>query len=176
MNWLDIAIIAITGFGFVKGLFDGIVKQVVSLIALLAAVYFSSKVAIPIESYMERFEFISPMLIAPLSYILAFSIILTVLGFIGSAIHKAISITPLGFFNHIFGGFLGALISVLGLSLLFNLMGSLHLSDVLFSKNTIADSELFKGISQILQLLFPHLNFYELIKDKLEELPRVLAV
>lgn len=176
MNWLDIAIIAITGFGFVKGLFDGIVKQVVSLIALLAAIYFSSKFAIPIESYMERFEFISPMLIAPLSYILAFSIILTVLGFIGSAIHKAISITPLGFFNHVFGGFLGALISALGLSILFNLMGSLHIFNIVIPKDVIADSELIKGVSQILPLLFPHLNFYDLIKEKLEELPRVLTV
>ena len=55
-------------------------------------------------------------------------------------------------------------------------MGSLHISNIIIPTDVIADSELFKGVSQILPLLFPHLNFYDLIKDKLEELPRVLAV
>ena len=33
MNWLDITLLCLAGIGFVKGLFDGIIKQVVSLIA-----------------------------------------------------------------------------------------------------------------------------------------------
>ena len=35
MNWLDITLLCLAGIGFVKGLFDGIIKQVVSLIALV---------------------------------------------------------------------------------------------------------------------------------------------
>ena len=31
MNWLDITLLCLAGIGFVKGLFDGIIKQVVSL-------------------------------------------------------------------------------------------------------------------------------------------------
>ena len=40
MNWLDITLLCLAGIGFVKGLFDGIIKQVVSLIALVIAIFF----------------------------------------------------------------------------------------------------------------------------------------
>lgn len=39
MNWLDITLLCLAGIGFVKGLFDGIIKQVVSLIALVIAIF-----------------------------------------------------------------------------------------------------------------------------------------
>ena len=45
MNWLDITLLCLAGIGFVKGLFDGIIKQVVSLIALVVAIFFCSKAA-----------------------------------------------------------------------------------------------------------------------------------
>lgn len=40
MNWLDIVLVCLAGIGFVKGLFDGVIKQVVSLIALVVAIFF----------------------------------------------------------------------------------------------------------------------------------------
>ena len=40
MNWLDITLLCLAGIGFVKGLFDGVIKQVVSLIALLVGLFF----------------------------------------------------------------------------------------------------------------------------------------
>ena len=39
MNWLDIILVCLAGIGFVKGLFDGVIKQVVSLIALWLLTY-----------------------------------------------------------------------------------------------------------------------------------------
>lgn len=39
MNWLDITLLCLAGIGFVKGLFDGVIKQVVSLIALLVGIF-----------------------------------------------------------------------------------------------------------------------------------------
>lgn len=39
MNWLDIILVCLAGIGFVKGLFDGVIKQVVSLIALVVAIF-----------------------------------------------------------------------------------------------------------------------------------------
>ena len=43
MNWLDITLLCLAGIGFVKGLFDGIIKQVVSLIALVIAIFFCTE-------------------------------------------------------------------------------------------------------------------------------------
>ena len=43
MNWLDITLLCLAGIGFVKGLFDGIIKQVVSLIALVMRSFSAEK-------------------------------------------------------------------------------------------------------------------------------------
>ena len=52
MNWLDIVILCLAGIGFVKGLFDGCIKQVVSLIALLFAIFFCGEVADWLKDYI----------------------------------------------------------------------------------------------------------------------------
>ena len=46
MNWLDITLVCLAGLGFVKGLFDGFIKQVVSLLALVLAIYFCGQIAL----------------------------------------------------------------------------------------------------------------------------------
>ena len=53
MNWLDITLLCLAGIGFVKGLFDGIIKQVVSLIALVVAIFFCSKAAAWLKGYIS---------------------------------------------------------------------------------------------------------------------------
>ena len=52
MNWLDITLLCLAGIGFVKGLFDGIIKQVVSLIALVIAIFFCGKAAAWLKGYI----------------------------------------------------------------------------------------------------------------------------
>ena len=46
MNWLDILLLLLAGIGFVKGLFDGVIKQVVLLIALWVGIFCCAKVAV----------------------------------------------------------------------------------------------------------------------------------
>ena len=52
MNWLDITLLCLAGIGFVKGLFDGVIKQVVSLIALLVGIFFCTKAALWLRGYI----------------------------------------------------------------------------------------------------------------------------
>ena len=52
MNWLDIVLVCLAGIGFVKGLFDGVIKQVVSLIALLVGIFFCTKAALWLRGYI----------------------------------------------------------------------------------------------------------------------------
>ena len=52
MNWLDITLLCLAGVGFVKGLFDGFVKQVASLIALAVGIYFCGEAADWVRGYI----------------------------------------------------------------------------------------------------------------------------
>ena len=56
MNWLDITLLCLAGIGFVKGLFDGVIKQVVSLIALVIAIFFCGKAAAWLKGYILVFS------------------------------------------------------------------------------------------------------------------------
>ena len=51
MNWLDITLVCLAGLGFVKGLFDGFIKQVVSLLALVLAIYFCGQIALWFQAF-----------------------------------------------------------------------------------------------------------------------------
>lgn len=56
MNAIDLAILIILAIGLLKGLFDGIIKQAVSLIAIVVATYGCALLAVPIETWIGPFS------------------------------------------------------------------------------------------------------------------------
>ena len=80
MNWLDITLLCLAGIGFVKGLFDGIIKQVVSLIALVIAIFFCGKAAAWLKGYILALGWFPEEGVTILSYIT--SLLLNALEFV----------------------------------------------------------------------------------------------
>ena len=76
MNWLDITLLCLAGIGFVKGLFDGIIKQVVSLIALVIAIFFCGKAAAWLKGYILALGWFPEEGVTILSYIAGFILIM----------------------------------------------------------------------------------------------------
>ena len=107
MNWLDVVLLCLAGFGFVKGLFDGIIKQVVSLIALVAAIFCCAKVADWLRGYILELGWFPEYGVTVLSYLLGFMLIIGVLKLTGDLMSKLIGVTPLGVLNHLLGGLFG---------------------------------------------------------------------
>ena len=83
MNWLDILLLLLVGLGFVKGLFDGVVKQVVSLIAFVAAVLFCAEAAAWLRGYVLALGWFPENGVTVVSYILGFVLILVLLNLAG---------------------------------------------------------------------------------------------
>ena len=79
MNWLDIILVCLAGIGFVKGLFDGVIKQVVSLIALVVAIFFCSKAAAWLKGYIVALNWFPPEGVTILSYVAGFLLIVGVI-------------------------------------------------------------------------------------------------
>ena len=69
MNWLDITLLCLAGIGFVKGLFDGVIKQVVSLIALLVGIFFCTKAALWLRGYILALGWFPEQGVTVLSYV-----------------------------------------------------------------------------------------------------------
>ena len=121
MSWLDITLMCLAGIGFVKGLFDGIVKQAISLIALVLGIIFCSKGAKWLYQYLSTFDYFSENITMLICYIAAFLLIAGIVLLAGEIASKIIGATPLSIINHLTGGFFGLSVMVIFLSLVLNI-------------------------------------------------------
>lgn len=160
MNWLDIVLVCLAGMGFLKGLFDGMIKQVVSLIALFIAIFFCGKVAGWLSGYVVQLDFFSAESVEIISYVLGFVLILGVLLLVGEIMHKIIDVTPLGILNHFSGGIVGLLVMILFLSLSLNLLEIIDKKSVLISHETKIESRFYHHIQVLVPTIYPHKLFY----------------
>lgn len=161
MNWLDVVLLCLAGFGFVKGLFDGIIKQVVSLIALVAAIFLCGEAAGWLRGYIVALGWFPEQGVSVLSYVAGFILIMGVLVLAGEIVTKVIDATPLSIINHLGGGALGLLLVLLFTSLSLNLLDLVDRSGVFISQETKVESRFYEPIRQIVPTIYPH-NLFSL--------------
>jgi membrane protein required for colicin V production len=154
MNWLDIVILCFIGAGLIKGLFDGIIKQVVSLVALIAGIFFCGKMAGWLRTLMTSWG-LPEIGSSVTSYILGFLLIVGILILAGEIMHRVIDATPLSILNHLGGGIFGLLLMILFLSLTFNLLEVLDPRSALISNEIKIESRFYLFIKQIIPAIFP---------------------
>lgn len=155
MNWLDIVILCLAGVGIVKGLFDGIIKQVVSLVALVAGIFFCGKAALWLRGYILELDWIPSEGVTIISYVLGFFLIVAVVLLAGEIVNRLVGATPLSIINHVFGGVFGLLVMILFISLVFNLLEAIDSGSVLIRMQTKLDSRFYYTIKEILPTIFP---------------------
>ncbi|GHU84269.1 hypothetical protein FACS189415_7850 [Bacteroidia bacterium] len=155
MNWLDIVILCLAGIGLVKGLYDGVIKQVVSLVALIVGIFFCGKVAAWLKTYIIGWGFFPEQGVTVLSYVLGFLLIVGVLILAGEIMHRVIGATPLSLLNHICGGVLGLLIMILFISLLFNILDIIDRGSVFISVESKVESQLYFTVKKIIPVIYP---------------------
>lgn len=159
MNWLDITLVCLIGIALLKGLFDGVIKQVVSLIAVIVALMFAGKAGDIIRIYLVKMDWFPVSTLSVISYVLGFLVILAACILVAQLVHKLIDVTPLGILNHLFGGLLGALTMVLFLSLFLNLWDVVDSKEVLLSRQSRKESQLYAGIKAVVPAIFPKMDF-----------------
>lgn len=178
MNGLDIFIIACVAIGLIQGLFDGFIKQVISFIALLTAIFCAGRLAIPIRAYLLHFiseESISLYILTGLSYILAFVFIVLVIVLGGKMVSLAVKMTPAKPLNMMLGGLFGFALWLLSLSILFNILSSLDKDSQLLSRQTKEKSVFYMKVKEVVPAIYPSIKKYftakeiEFIKQEKEE-------
>jgi len=162
MNWLDLLILICVAAGLIKGLFVGAIKQVISVVALLAAIFCSGKVAVPLQEYLLNCSSVTQMCSERFiywgSYILAFVIIIFLFHWLGILLHSAIKMTPVGGLNHLLGGLLGGFKWVIFLSLLFVLLTTFDPNYKIINEQTRQESVLFDKIHAVVPAIYPFIK------------------
>jgi membrane protein required for colicin V production len=154
MNWLDIVVLCLAGAGLLKGLKDGVIKQTVSLVALILGIFFCGKAAAWLKTYISGWGFPGQG-VTILSYILGFLMIVGILLLAGEIMHRVVGATPLSLLNHVGGGLFGLLIMLLFISLLLNLLEIIDRGSVLLSIESKVESRFYYPVRQIIATIFP---------------------
>ncbi|WP_459188640.1 CvpA family protein [Parabacteroides sp. APC149_11_2_Y6] len=161
MNWLDIIFVCLAGIGFVKGLFDGVIKQVVSLIALLVGIFFCAKAAAWLRGYIVALGWFPEEGVTILSYVAGFLLIVGVLLLAGEIVSRVVGATPLSILNHLAGGLFGVCMMLLFISLALNAVELIDRGSVLIPRQIKVESRLYHPIEKIIPTIYPNNLFTE---------------
>ena len=162
MNWLDIVLVCLAGIGFAKGLFDGVIKQVVSLIALLVGIFFCTKAALWLRGYILALGWFPEQGVTVLSYVAGFLLIVGVILLAGEILTRVVGATPLSVLNHLAGGVLGLCFMMAFISLLLNGMEMIDKGSVLIPRGAKVESRFYNSVKEIIPTIyFQNLFFKE---------------
>ncbi|GHU63770.1 hypothetical protein FACS1894123_07230 [Bacteroidia bacterium] len=161
MNWLDLTITVCLAAGLIKGLFDGFVRQLVSFVALLAAIFFAGQLSKVLSEWLVPFvPSLSSGVSLGLCYVLSFSLIIIAIVILGRVVDVAIKMTPAKMLNSLLGGVFGILIGLFSLSILFNLIVVFDPQSYLLSQEIQDNSILFKPVKSVVSVVYPFITEY----------------
>ena len=165
MNYLDIIIAVPLLYGLIKGLSNGLVKEVTSLLALFIGVY----VAINFSEYLEP-KFInildgSQEFVPVFAFVVLFLVSVLCIKILGFFIDKLTKVLALGIFSRIFGAVFGFSKVVVIFSFLLFIITDYNL----VNKQTKEDSVLFKPLTDVAKIITPQLKQHQSILDKIEK-------
>ena len=162
MNWLDIVIWICLGTGLVKGLYDGLIKQLISFISLILAIVFSGMIANILQNLVNRYfhweTSISPNTLSAIYYIFAFILIITAFALLAKLIDKIIKFTPLSMLNRLAGGIFGVLIWLLCLSFALNILSVFDSKATIIHKEMQEKSVTYVPVKAALSVVYPYIK------------------
>jgi len=164
MAIIDIVLVALLGFGLIRGFFKGFFVEVASLVALIAGIYgaihFSYFVA---DLLMEHVDW-SEKTINITAFAITFIIIVLVIALAGKALTKLAGFAALGFLNKMLGGVFGLLKIGLILSILLIIFDKMNNTITFVDEEHTKDSILYEPVKSLAPMLFP-----TIIKADLDE-------
>ncbi|WP_250433446.1 CvpA family protein [Hanstruepera flava] len=155
MAIIDIVLLALLGFGLIRGFFKGFFVEVASLVALIAGIYgaihFSYYVA---DLLIEHVDW-SEKTINITAFAITFIIIVLVIALAGKALTKLADFAALGFLNKLLGGIFGMLKIGLILSILLIIFDKMNSTITFVDEEHTQDSILYNPVKSLAPMLFP---------------------
>ncbi|AIM59997.1 MULTISPECIES: CvpA family protein [Cellulophaga] len=154
MNFLDIILGILLIWGLYKGIKNGLLIEVASLVALVAGIYAAIHFSYIIGNYLtEKWQW-DQSTIHIASSILTFIVVVLIINLVGKLLTKVAKAVMLGTLNRIAGGLFGALkvAVIIGALLLFLDQANNKLQIV--KQETIKSSALYTPIKTIGELVF----------------------
>jgi membrane protein required for colicin V production len=158
MNYLDIVLAVPLLWGLYKGISKGIVKELASLIALIAGIYGAVHFADSIHPYLKEHFSITTSFVPIISFGITFVAIVLGIKIIGFVIDKIVKAVALGIISRLLGGVFGIMKTafiISGLLLIVNTFDYyLNLIPIEQKKQSI----LYQPISNMIPSIMPNVK------------------
>lgn len=159
LNWFDLVVVALILVTLVKGFFSGLVMQIASLAGIVLGAIFAGKLAGVLAPYLITLTHGSPHIIGPLSYILAFVVILTALFFAGKLLESFVDALKMNALNRIAGAIFCAAKWIVVFSILLNLVVEFDQNRRIIKEDIRNHSYTYPLVSGIAKTVIPYLRF-----------------
>ena len=156
MNTLDIIIIALLLFGFIKGLFKGLFVEIASLLSLLIGVYGAIHFSYFVADFLNNKVQWEQKYVTIVSFAITFSILVLIVALIGKLFTKMADFASLGLLNKMLGGVFGSLKFGLILSIVFIIFTKLNKTIPFFNVEEQQQAILYEPIRKLAPILFPN--------------------
>jgi membrane protein required for colicin V production len=158
-NVFDIVIIILLALGAVNGFTKGLITSAAGLAALFIGVWGALKFSGVLGDFLSRHIHISEKVIAIISFIVIFIIIVAVIESVGKGLHSLVESIDLGMWDRVFGIAFGILKSAFIISVLIAVINAYHPLKFAIKPETKEKSLFYKPISPLAPKLFKQLDF-----------------
>lgn len=166
MNWFDIIIVIVAAYSIFKGYSSGLVKQLASLVGIIASILLSNKVAFIILPYLRNWEIFPDSLVEPAAFITSFLLIFAVVMVLGHMLQTILESIKLDSLNKIGGVVICLAKWLIVVSLILNLVEKMDKDHSLIAEDISEKSKAYPYIQPIAPAITPYLKFdFDIDKD-----------
>ncbi|NDW17359.1 CvpA family protein [Dysgonomonas sp. 216] len=159
MTWFDFLIFFIVIASAISGFVSGFIMQLASLVGLIAGAFFAGKVAVYVYPFLEQLVDIPDKLAAPLSFAIAFILIIIVFAIMGKLIDGFFKVIKINFINRLGGSIFSVAKWLVIVSILLNITIAFDKNQQLIKQDVQENSITFRPVKEISLFFIPFLGF-----------------
>ena len=158
MNLIDLIIIAIIGFGMIRGYSKGLIIELSSFFGIFISFFIAWNVDNFLSNEISAFISVNSDLLNTISFIIIFILSYLLIIYLAKGFTKLAKVVYLGLLNSVLGGVFGWLKLILILLIITKIIFSLNL----LSNNIISESSIMIHLHVLSEILF---NSFEITQE-----------
>lgn len=158
MNVFDIVVVIIVIVFAIKGLKNGLIKELGSLIALITGIFIAIRFSCFVESFLKDKDFFSSEYLPIISFAVTFIGVVIAVILFSKVLDQFVKIIKLQWLNKLAGACFGILKIIIILGGLTFLILKFNEKFNMFSDSFLAKSKLFNPILSIFKYIFPYIE------------------
>ncbi|HLW41892.1 MAG TPA: CvpA family protein [Flavobacterium sp.] len=168
---VDLLIAVLLGYGLYKGLRNGLIISVVSLVALIAGIYFSLRFSFFARELLLEHTRWNPNVTTVAAFFITFVTVLIFLHLLGKLMTKIVETLALGFVNKLAGALFEGLKMVLIVSVFLNLFQKINHNNLIVSEEQLNESVFYQPLQEVSKKVFPLMEqWYQLGMSEVQKL------